>query len=150
MDELLKEMDDSNSETSIVDFNLASDDDDDEEINFDKIYPIQIMSDQVEIAPQNEQISSFQGQQNLQLQNTVENYAEEKIPSLPVYHYRYKPKLIKRKQPRECNLQQGYQIIKTFGKYAHHSYKNVQQQKEQVIMRITNYIFNGVEKIRNL
>ncbi|CAK67278.1 unnamed protein product (macronuclear) [Paramecium tetraurelia] len=149
MDDLLKEMDDSNSETSIVDFNLASDDDE-EEFNTDNIQPIQVISDLVEVTPLKEQVSSLQGQQDPQIKNNFENYAEENVTSLPVYHYRYKPKLIKRKQPRECNLLQGYQIIKTFGKQAHHSFKNVQQKKEQAIIKITNYFFNGVEKLRNL
>ncbi|CAD8152253.1 unnamed protein product [Paramecium pentaurelia] len=152
MDDLLKEMDDTNSDTSIVDFNFASDD---EEIINQYIQPIQVIQDQVEIATKenqvtNEQNSSTKGEQDIQIQNNFEKYTQDNISSLPIYHYRQKPKLIKRKQPRECNLRQGYQIIKIFGHCAHTSYQNLQQKKEQAIIKITNYVISGVDKIRRL
>ncbi|CAD8147388.1 unnamed protein product [Paramecium pentaurelia] len=152
MNDLFKEIDDTNSDTSIIDFNFESDD---EEIIDKNDQPIQVIQDQVEIVNQEEQIilekgSSIQGQQNCQEQNTFEQQGEQNVISLPVQHDHLKPKLIKYKKHRECNLQQGYQILKTFGYFAHTSYKNVQQKKEQAFQKITNYIISGVEKIKRL
>ncbi|CAD8141364.1 unnamed protein product [Paramecium octaurelia] len=152
MSDLIREMDDTNSDTSIVDFNFESDD---EEIINQNDQPIQEIQGPVEIVYQEEQVilengSSIQDQQNQQEQNNQEQQGEQNEISLPVQHYQVKPKPIKYKQPRECNIQQGYQILKTFGYYAHTSYKNVQQKKEQAFIKFTNYIISEVEKIKRL
>ncbi|CAD8060100.1 unnamed protein product [Paramecium sonneborni] len=150
MDDLIKEMDDTNSDTSIVDLNFASDD---EEIIDQKVQPILETQDIVEIFAQEKQQVQKKAQIDLSQENhnefnNIEKQEEENVISLPVQQIQLKPKQVKRKQPRECNLQQGYQILKILGNYTLLSYKNVQQKKDQALLKMTNFIISQVQKMK--
>ncbi|CAD8058172.1 unnamed protein product [Paramecium sonneborni] len=149
MDDLLQQMDDNNSDTSIIDFDLVSDD---EEIINDNVQPNQESQDQEEIPIQEEQVveekaQTVQIEQNYFELNYIQKQEEDNVISLP---NKLKPKLIKRKQPRECNLLQGYQLLKSFGNQSLISYRTIQQKKDQALMKMTNFIISGVQKMKRL